>query len=140
MTSEPCNDLCKSSEHMLHYYWLRIKSRLGHTCCYIDVHFDYVSFDRGRYNGTGAVVGSPAIIFRDQAPLLTRLDKYKRRRQSILLTISECGYDYRLDSGLRVVISRGAKGILFEGDQRLARIEGPSTAWLALEPKGFKYV
>jgi hypothetical protein len=127
------------SEHPLHYYWIMLQTRLGRSCSYLETFFENVSFAFGNYIGTGCVVGVPGRSMRDHPALLKRLEKHKGKRQSISLTISDCGYDYRTESGLRVVISRGSKGILFEGDKRIGRAEGPSTVWLRLEPKNTKF-
>ncbi len=116
-----------------------LQTRLGRNCTYLETLVENVSFAFGKYVGTGCVVGVPGRSIRDQPALLRRLEKHKGRRQSISLTISECGYDYRTESGLRVLISRGSKGILFEGDKRIGNAEGPSAVWLRLEPKNTKF-
>jgi len=118
------------NEHPLGYFWLMMKTRLGLNCTYLETHFDNVSFAHGTYRGTASVVGVPGRITRDRTALLKRLTKHKGRGQSLTLRISDNGYEYRTESGLRAVISRGKKGTLFENDRRLGKIEGPSTLWI----------
>ena len=129
----------RSLEYPLEYYWIMLKTKLGRNCTFLETLFENVPLAAGNYTGTGCVVGTPGKCLRDQAALLRCLEKHKGKRQTISLTVSDGGYHYRTESGLRVVISRGNKGLLFEADKKIGRAEGPSTIWLQVQPKDTKF-
>jgi hypothetical protein len=126
--------MMESKDHPLAYFWINVMTLGGRGCSFLETQFDRVSFSKGEYRGTCAVVGVPRSIFRDLSPLLNRLKKYRlergAKRHDLRLTISDTGYDYCLSSGLRAVISRGMMGTLLEGSRRIGKVRGPTTAWL----------
>jgi len=119
-------------------FGLGINTRRGTSCSLIMTHFNIGEVVKGLYEGVCCVVGEPGSIMRDHERLLNRLAKHMRRLwQPVKLRISDQGYDYQIDSGLRAVISRGTKGTLFEYGVPVAKVRGNSTAWIQVKPIRF---
>lgn len=137
MTEEPEYPEEILCNHPLAYYWIMLKTLKDQNCTYLETCFQEVDFAFGTYRGTGCVMGTPGKIRNDHDRFLKKLEPHKKpRRQNVTLTISDCGYRYQTDSGLRVIISRGINGHVFDKNTRLIGFaEGPSTAWIQLQPK-----